>query len=88
MALPRLTGALRSFSNVTKQDNYNEEVADLKVDLLKVEMLNIIINTDYGQLFDILFLHSMWLTWKFYLVWCEAKMENVYAAVYYGNTYV
>ncbi|XP_022375871.1 activating signal cointegrator 1 complex subunit 3 [Enhydra lutris kenyoni] len=31
MALPRLTGALRSFSNVTKQDNYNEEVADLKV---------------------------------------------------------
>uniref|UniRef100_A0A2K6G940 Uncharacterized protein n=1 Tax=Propithecus coquereli TaxID=379532 RepID=A0A2K6G940_PROCO len=30
MALPRLTGALRSFSNVTKQDNYNEEVADLK----------------------------------------------------------
>ncbi|XP_062952899.1 activating signal cointegrator 1 complex subunit 3 isoform X4 [Cynocephalus volans] len=31
MALPRLTGALRSFSNVTKQDNYNEEVADLKI---------------------------------------------------------
>lgn len=31
MTLPRLTGALRSFSNVTKQDNYNEEVADLKV---------------------------------------------------------
>ncbi|KAB0348345.1 hypothetical protein FD754_013202 [Muntiacus muntjak] len=31
MALPRLTGALRSFSNVTKQDNYNEEVADLQV---------------------------------------------------------
>uniref|UniRef100_A0A9L0J2U8 Activating signal cointegrator 1 complex subunit 3 n=1 Tax=Equus asinus TaxID=9793 RepID=A0A9L0J2U8_EQUAS len=31
MALPRLTGALRSFSNVTKQDNYNEEVADLKM---------------------------------------------------------
>nr|KAF6503935.1 activating signal cointegrator 1 complex subunit 3 [Rousettus aegyptiacus] len=30
MTLPRLTGALRSFSNVTKQDNYNEEVADLK----------------------------------------------------------
>lgn len=34
MALPRLTGALRSFSNVTKQDNYNEEVADLKVSFL------------------------------------------------------
>lgn len=34
MALPRLTGALRSFSNVTKQDNYNEEVADLKVNFL------------------------------------------------------
>uniref|UniRef100_I3M8C4 Activating signal cointegrator 1 complex subunit 3 n=1 Tax=Ictidomys tridecemlineatus TaxID=43179 RepID=I3M8C4_ICTTR len=31
MALPRLTGALRSFSNVTKQDNYSEEVADLKL---------------------------------------------------------
>ncbi|XP_006881253.1 PREDICTED: activating signal cointegrator 1 complex subunit 3 [Elephantulus edwardii] len=31
MALPRLTGALRTFSNVTKQDNYNEDVADLKV---------------------------------------------------------
>ncbi|XP_059556832.1 activating signal cointegrator 1 complex subunit 3 isoform X2 [Myotis daubentonii] len=31
MALPRLTGALRSFSNVTKQDNYNEDVADLKM---------------------------------------------------------
>ncbi|XP_057593863.1 activating signal cointegrator 1 complex subunit 3 isoform X3 [Hippopotamus amphibius kiboko] len=31
MALPRLTGALRSFSNVTKQDNYNEEVADLQM---------------------------------------------------------
>ncbi|XP_028902738.1 activating signal cointegrator 1 complex subunit 3 isoform X2 [Ornithorhynchus anatinus] len=29
MALPRLTGALRSFSNVTKQDDYNEESADL-----------------------------------------------------------
>ncbi|XP_023618051.1 activating signal cointegrator 1 complex subunit 3 isoform X3 [Myotis lucifugus] len=31
MALPRLTGALRSFSNVTKQDHYNEDVADLKM---------------------------------------------------------
>nr|XP_030738821.1 activating signal cointegrator 1 complex subunit 3 isoform X5 [Globicephala melas] len=31
MALPRLTGALRSFSNVTKQDNYNEEVTDLQL---------------------------------------------------------
>ncbi|CAI5769878.1 activating signal cointegrator 1 complex subunit 3 [Podarcis lilfordi] len=29
MALPRLTGALRSFSNVTKQDDYSEESADL-----------------------------------------------------------
>uniref|UniRef100_A0A5F9DS64 Activating signal cointegrator 1 complex subunit 3 n=1 Tax=Oryctolagus cuniculus TaxID=9986 RepID=A0A5F9DS64_RABIT len=36
MALPRLTGALRSFSNVTKQDNYNEEVADLKVKRAKL----------------------------------------------------
>ena len=34
MALPRLTGALRSFSNVTKQDNYNEEVTDLQVNFL------------------------------------------------------
>ncbi|XP_029414442.1 activating signal cointegrator 1 complex subunit 3 isoform X3 [Nannospalax galili] len=31
MALPRLTGALRSFSNVTRQDNYSEGVADLKL---------------------------------------------------------
>ncbi|XP_045150249.1 activating signal cointegrator 1 complex subunit 3 [Echinops telfairi] len=31
MALPRLTGALRSFSNVTKQDNYNEDEAELKI---------------------------------------------------------
>lgn len=31
MALPRLTGALRSFSNVTKQDYYNEESTDLTV---------------------------------------------------------
>ncbi|XP_025055847.1 activating signal cointegrator 1 complex subunit 3 isoform X4 [Alligator sinensis] len=29
MALPRLTEALRSFSNVTKHDNYSEELADL-----------------------------------------------------------
>nr|XP_014120434.1 activating signal cointegrator 1 complex subunit 3 [Zonotrichia albicollis]XP_026647376.1 activating signal cointegrator 1 complex subunit 3 [Zonotrichia albicollis] len=29
MALPRLTGALRSFSNVTKHEDYNEELADL-----------------------------------------------------------
>ncbi|NXC38612.1 ASCC3 protein, partial [Penelope pileata] len=29
MALPRLTGALRSFSNVTKHDDYGEELADL-----------------------------------------------------------
>ncbi|XP_078504501.1 activating signal cointegrator 1 complex subunit 3 [Lissotriton helveticus] len=29
MALPRLTGALRSFSNVTKQDDYSGESADL-----------------------------------------------------------
>ncbi|XP_075603901.1 activating signal cointegrator 1 complex subunit 3 [Balearica regulorum gibbericeps] len=29
MALPRLTGALRSFSNVTKHEDYSEEVADL-----------------------------------------------------------
>ncbi|XP_053828435.1 activating signal cointegrator 1 complex subunit 3 isoform X2 [Vidua macroura] len=30
MALPRLTGALRSFSNVTKHEDYSEELADLK----------------------------------------------------------
>ncbi|XP_074846926.1 activating signal cointegrator 1 complex subunit 3 isoform X2 [Carettochelys insculpta] len=29
MALPRLTGALRSFSNVTKQEDYSEESGDL-----------------------------------------------------------
>ncbi|XP_059698372.1 activating signal cointegrator 1 complex subunit 3 [Haemorhous mexicanus] len=29
MALPRLTGALRSFSNVTKHEDYGEELADL-----------------------------------------------------------
>ncbi|XP_042668501.1 activating signal cointegrator 1 complex subunit 3 [Centrocercus urophasianus] len=29
MALPRLTGALRSFSNVTRHDDYSEELADL-----------------------------------------------------------
>ncbi|XP_069462625.1 activating signal cointegrator 1 complex subunit 3 [Ambystoma mexicanum] len=29
MALPRLTGALRSFSNVTKQDDYSRESTDL-----------------------------------------------------------
>lgn len=39
MVLPRLTGALRSFSNVTKKDNYNEEVADLKVMLLSGKLL-------------------------------------------------
>lgn len=31
MALPRLTGALRSFSNVTKHEDFSEELADLKV---------------------------------------------------------
>lgn len=31
MALPRLTGALRSFSNVTKHEDYSEELADLTV---------------------------------------------------------
>ncbi|NWH78990.1 ASCC3 protein, partial [Piaya cayana] len=30
MALPRLTGALRSFSNVTKHEDYSEELTDLK----------------------------------------------------------
>lgn len=34
MALPRLTGALRSFSNVTKQDDYSEESGDLMVKIL------------------------------------------------------
>lgn len=34
MALPRLTGALRSFSNVTKQEDYSEESADLTVSYL------------------------------------------------------
>ncbi|XP_053237514.1 activating signal cointegrator 1 complex subunit 3 isoform X1 [Podarcis raffonei] len=42
MALPRLTGALRSFSNVTKQDDYSEESADLtnKRTKLQEEQLN------------------------------------------------
>lgn len=31
MALPRLTGTLRSFSNVTKHEDYSEELADLRV---------------------------------------------------------
>ncbi|KAM9636550.1 activating signal cointegrator 1 complex subunit 3 isoform 2-T3 [Morphnus guianensis] len=30
MALPRLTGTLRSFSNVTKHEDYSEELADLR----------------------------------------------------------
>lgn len=33
MALPRLTGALRSFSNVTRHDDYSEELADLTVNI-------------------------------------------------------
>ncbi|KAM9004103.1 activating signal cointegrator 1 complex subunit 3 isoform X1 [Sarcophilus harrisii] len=37
MDLPRLTGALRSFSNVTKQDDYNEESADLMMKRSKLQ---------------------------------------------------
>ncbi|XP_056674600.1 activating signal cointegrator 1 complex subunit 3 [Monodelphis domestica] len=37
MALPRLTGALRSFSTVTKQDDYNEESADLMMKRSKLQ---------------------------------------------------
>ena len=33
MALPRLTGALRSFSNVTKHEDYSEELSDLTVNI-------------------------------------------------------
>ncbi|KAF7253723.1 Activating signal cointegrator 1 complex subunit 3 [Varanus komodoensis] len=42
MSLPRLTGALRSFSNVTKQDDYSEEAADLtdKRSKLQEQLLN------------------------------------------------
>ncbi|KAM7060359.1 activating signal cointegrator 1 complex subunit 3 isoform 1-T2 [Acridotheres tristis] len=36
MALPRLTGALRSFSNVTKHEDYSEELADLTTKRSKV----------------------------------------------------
>uniref|UniRef100_G3T7C8 Activating signal cointegrator 1 complex subunit 3 n=1 Tax=Loxodonta africana TaxID=9785 RepID=G3T7C8_LOXAF len=41
MALPRLTGALRSFSNVTKQDNYRGEVADIKMKRSKLHEKNL-----------------------------------------------
>nr|XP_014343473.1 PREDICTED: activating signal cointegrator 1 complex subunit 3 [Latimeria chalumnae] len=37
MALPRLTGALRSFSNVTKQDGQREESSDLMKKRLKTQ---------------------------------------------------
>ncbi|NXD96456.1 ASCC3 protein, partial [Chaetorhynchus papuensis] len=42
MALPRLTGALRSFSNVTKHEDYSEELADLttKRSQLHAQLLN------------------------------------------------
>lgn len=72
MALPRLTGALRSFSNVTKQDNYNEEVADLKVNVLDKNCYK----HRVWELFDIPLFSVMSLNWEFYLVWCETKKEN------------
>uniref|UniRef100_A0A8C9DI47 Activating signal cointegrator 1 complex subunit 3 n=1 Tax=Prolemur simus TaxID=1328070 RepID=A0A8C9DI47_PROSS len=60
MALPRLTGALRSFSNVTKQDNYNEEVADLKVKRSKL----------HEQVLD------LGLTWKKIIKFLNEKLEK------------
>ncbi|XP_021060227.1 activating signal cointegrator 1 complex subunit 3 isoform X1 [Mus pahari] len=60
MALPRLTGALRSFSNVTKQDNYNEEVADLKLKRSKLHEQVL----DFG------------LTWKKIVKFLNEKLEK------------
>ncbi|XP_075800237.1 activating signal cointegrator 1 complex subunit 3 isoform X2 [Microtus pennsylvanicus] len=60
MALPRLTGALRSFSNVTKQDNYNEEVADLKLKRSKL----------HEQVLD------LGLTWKKIVKFLNEKLEK------------
>uniref|UniRef100_A0A8C5VNE2 Activating signal cointegrator 1 complex subunit 3 n=1 Tax=Microcebus murinus TaxID=30608 RepID=A0A8C5VNE2_MICMU len=60
MALPRLTGALRSFSNVTKQDNYNEEVADLKIKRSKL----------HEQVLD------LGLTWKKIIQFLNEKLEK------------
>uniref|UniRef100_A0A8C8TR72 Activating signal cointegrator 1 complex subunit 3 n=1 Tax=Peromyscus maniculatus bairdii TaxID=230844 RepID=A0A8C8TR72_PERMB len=60
MALPRLTGALRSFSNVTKQDNYNEEVADLKMKRSKL----------HEQVLD------LGLTWKKIVKFLNEKLEK------------
>jgi len=60
MALPRLTGALRSFSNVTKQDNYNEEVADLKVKRSKL----------HEQILD------LDMTWKKIVKFLNEKLEK------------
>uniref|UniRef100_A0A2R8MHE9 Activating signal cointegrator 1 complex subunit 3 n=1 Tax=Callithrix jacchus TaxID=9483 RepID=A0A2R8MHE9_CALJA len=60
MALPRLTGALRSFSNVTKQDNYNEEVADLKIKRSKL----------HEQVSD------LGLTWKKIITFLNEKVEK------------
>uniref|UniRef100_A0A8B9QJU4 Activating signal cointegrator 1 complex subunit 3 n=1 Tax=Apteryx owenii TaxID=8824 RepID=A0A8B9QJU4_APTOW len=37
MALPRLTGALRSFSNVTKHDDCSEELGDLTTKRSKLQ---------------------------------------------------
>ncbi|XP_011922281.1 PREDICTED: activating signal cointegrator 1 complex subunit 3 isoform X3 [Cercocebus atys] len=65
MALPRLTGALRSFSNVTKQDNYNEEVADLKVDVLKIKRSKL-----HEQGLD------LGLTWKKIIKFLNEKLEK------------
>ncbi|XP_073933923.1 activating signal cointegrator 1 complex subunit 3 isoform X2 [Castor canadensis] len=60
MALPRLTGALRSFSNVTKQDNYNEEVADLKLKRSRLQ----------EQVLD------LGLTWKKIVKFLNEKLEK------------
>uniref|UniRef100_A0A8C5LGL3 Activating signal cointegrator 1 complex subunit 3 n=1 Tax=Jaculus jaculus TaxID=51337 RepID=A0A8C5LGL3_JACJA len=60
MALPRLTGALRSFSNVTKQDNYNEEVADLKLKRSKL----------HEQVL------GLGLTWKKILTFLNEKLDK------------
>lgn len=64
MALPRLTGALRSFSNVTKQENYNEEVADLKVNVLHENYYR----HRLWEIFGIVLLNFMYLKPRLYLV--------------------
>uniref|UniRef100_H0X1H6 Activating signal cointegrator 1 complex subunit 3 n=1 Tax=Otolemur garnettii TaxID=30611 RepID=H0X1H6_OTOGA len=60
MTLPRLTGALRSFSNVTKQDNYKEDIADLKIKRSKLHEQGL----DLG------------LTWKKIMKFLNERLEK------------